>query len=315
MDETLGALPSLGAIRVFDAAARLGSFTRAAGELHMTQAAVSYQIKLLEAQLGAPLFRRLPRGVALTEVGEQLSPAVIGAFRSMRAAFAQIHDRTAHNLSITALPSIGASWLVPRLGAFQLHHPELAVRLETAKRTVDFDAEPFDIGLRGGLGKWPGLESDLLLRNVFTPLCRPELAAQLAKRSPRALLEHRLFGRPETWRRWFAATGVDPGELPRRRDLDYDIDQYNVTAAIEGHGIALASPEIFGRELETRRLARPFDQTVPPGDVGDFWLVYPTARRLAPKIVAFRRWILAEAKGTPIKARSRRPQPRAIHAP
>src|SRR5215471_12614414 len=118
MDDPTTALPALGAIRVFDAAARLGSFTRAAAELHMTQAAVSYQIKLLEEQVGAPVFRRLPRGVALTELGEQLAPAVTAAFRAMHSAFVQVHDHTAHNLSITALPSIGASWLVPRLGAF-----------------------------------------------------------------------------------------------------------------------------------------------------------------------------------------------------
>jgi len=252
--------------------------------------------------------------VVLTEVGEQLSPAVIGAFRSMRTAFAQVHERTAHNLSITALPSIGASWLVPRLGGFQLKHPELAVRLETSKRTIDFDTEAFDVGLRGGHGTWPGLESDLLLKNELTPMCLPALAAQLTRRSPRALLEHRLFGRPEIWRRWFAAVGVEPVDLPRRRDLDYDIDQYNVTAAIEGHGIVLASPDIFSRELESRRLARPFEQTVPAGHVGDFWLVVPTARRLAPKIVAFRRWILAEARGTqrtPPRPRARRPPGRA----
>jgi LysR family glycine cleavage system transcriptional activator len=296
MDGTADVLPSLGAIRAFDAAARLGSFTRAASELHMTQAAVSYQIKLLEDHLGAPLFRRLPRGVALTETGEQLAPAVLGAFRSMRAAFAQVHDRTAHQLSITALPSIGASWLVPRLGTFQLAHPELAVRLETSKRTIDFATEPFDVGLRGGDGTWPGLESDRLLENVFTPMCLPALAAQLARRTPRALLEHRLFGPPAIWQRWFAAVGVDAGELPRRRDLDYDIDQYNVTAALEGQGVVLASPDIFSREVESGRLARPFDTTVSSGDVGDFWLVYPTARRLAPKIVAFRRWILAEVR-------------------
>jgi LysR family glycine cleavage system transcriptional activator len=292
------ALPSLGAIRVFDAAARHASFTRAASELHMTQAAVSYQIKLLEDHLGAPLFRRQPRGVVLTELGEQLAPTVIGALRAMRTAFAQVHDRTARNLSITALPSIGASWLVPRLGAFQLHHPDLAVRLDTSIRTIDFDIEPFDVGLRGGHGRWPGLEADLLLRNVLTPLCSPAIAASLARRSPRALLEHRLLGKPEDWRRWFAAAGHAHIELPRRQEIDYDIDQFNVTAASEGHGIALASPDVFGRDLESRRLARPYEASVPAIEVGDFWLVYPSARRLAPKIVAFRRWILAEAKAT-----------------
>lgn len=289
-------MPSLGAIRVFDAAARHGSFTRAASELHMTQAAVSYQIKLLEDQVGAPLFRRLPRGVALTELGEQLSPAVTSAFRSMRAAFAQVHDRTARQLSITSLPSIGASWLVPRLGVFQLQHPELAVRLEIARRVVDFDTEPFDVGLRGGSGRWPGLDAELLLRNSFTPLCSPAIAAGLARRSPRALLEHRLLGALEDWRRWFTAAGHASAELPRRLGLDYDIDQFNVTAAMEGHGVALASPDVFARELETGRLARPYELTIDAGAVGDFWLVYPTARRLAPKIAAFRRWVLAEAR-------------------
>jgi LysR family glycine cleavage system transcriptional activator len=304
------ALPSLGAIRVFDAAARHGSFTRAASERHMTQAAVSYQIKLLEDQVGAPLFRRLPRGVALTELGEQLSPAVTGAFRAMRTAFAQVHDRTARSLSITALPSIGASWLVPRLGAFQLHHPDLAVRLDTMRRIVDFDSEPFDVGLRGGHGRWPGVEADLLLRNVFTPLCSPAVAAGLARRSPRALLEHRLIGKPDDWRRWFAAAGVAGVELPRRHDVEYDIDQFNVTAAIEGHGVALASPDVFARELETRRLARPYALSIDAGALGDFWLVYPTARRTAPKIVAFRRWILAEARAAQ-PAATRAPRPRA----
>src|SRR5512138_533127 len=108
-------IPPLAAVRVFEAAARHGSFTRAAAELHMTQAAVSYQIKQLESQLGAPLFRRLPRGVALSELGEQLAPAVGSAFRAMRLAFGQVVDRAAHDLAISALPAIGAGWLVPRL--------------------------------------------------------------------------------------------------------------------------------------------------------------------------------------------------------
>lgn len=295
MDDASLGLPSLGAIRVFDAAARLGNFTRAAAELHMTQAAVSYQIKLLEDQVGAPVFRRVARGVVLTELGEQLAPAVTGAFRAMRTSFAQVHDRTARNLAITALPSIGASWLVPRLGSFQLAHPELSVRLETSKRSVDFDVEPFDVGLRGGGGKWPGLEADRLLRNEFTPLCSPALATQLARRAPRALIERRLFGKPDDWRRWFAAAGVT-GELPARISIDYDIDQYNVTAALEADGVVLTSPEVFARDLESHRLARPYPLAIDSGGVGDFWLVYPTARRLAPKIVAFRRWILAEAR-------------------
>lgn len=293
-------LPPLSSVRVFEAAARHRSFTRAAEELHMTQAAVSYQIKQLEQQLGAPLFRRRPRGVELTDLGERLAPAIGGAFRAMRVAFGQVRDRAANELAISALPAIGAGWLVPRLGAFQLANPQLSVRLDVSIRVVDFELDPFDVALRAGSGSWPGCEAERLFPRELVPLCSPRLRPP--PRNARWLLEHRLLGPLDLWRRWFAAAGLPDVELPARTGVAYDLDQFHIATAIEGHGIALASADLFSRELETGRLVRA--STTALVDGRGYWLVYPGARRLAPKIAAFRAWILGEARAQRRAARA-----------
>ena len=149
-------LPPLAAVRAFEAAARLGSFTRAGEELGMSQAAVSYQIKLLEERVGTPLFLRAPRQVRLTDTGRRLSAAVSEAFDALRAAFASIDDDARGVLTISAVPAFAANWLAPRIGAFQLRHPDIAVRMSTTNRLVDFAREEVDAALRAGRGDWPG---------------------------------------------------------------------------------------------------------------------------------------------------------------
>jgi LysR family glycine cleavage system transcriptional activator len=156
-------LPPLAAIRCFEAAARHQSFTRAAEELGMTQAAVSYQIKLLEDRVGGPLFIRGTRGVTLTEMGRQLAPSITEAFAQLRGAFSLLRETAENVLNITALETFTTNWLVPRLGSFQVAHPEIAVRLDASGRIVDFTREEFDVGIRSGDGKWPGLVSHGLL--------------------------------------------------------------------------------------------------------------------------------------------------------
>ncbi|RRN59148.1 LysR family transcriptional regulator [Pseudoxanthomonas sp. SGNA-20] len=150
-------LPPLSSLRAFEAAARLGSFSRAAAELNMTPAAVSYQIKQLEARLGVVLFRRFPRRVELTANGDMLAPAISGAFATMRAAVAQTVERAQDELSITTLPTVGATWLAPKLGRFKARMPALRVRLDMSVPTADLDALDFDVAIRSGLGTWPGL--------------------------------------------------------------------------------------------------------------------------------------------------------------
>jgi LysR family transcriptional regulator, glycine cleavage system transcriptional activator len=150
-------LPPLAAIRAFEAAARLESFTQAANELGLTQAAVSYQIKQLEDRVGAPLFLRQARKVVLSDMGKRLAPAVSDAFHRLTLAFDALRATDEGVLSVTAVQTICTNWLVPRLGAFQIAHPNIAVRLDASSRWVNFAEEPFDIGIRSGHGDWPGL--------------------------------------------------------------------------------------------------------------------------------------------------------------
>lgn len=285
------ALPSLSAIRAFEAAARLGSFTRAADELHMTQAAVSYQIKQLEQRLGLGLFHRQPRQVVLTPAGQRLAPAVLDAFKQLRMAFAQALERAETELAITALPTIAATWLVPRLGAFQLAHPRLAVRLDTAVQLVDLSRGEFDVGIRIGAGKWPGLHADFLLPSLFAPLCSPALRERL--RTPADMLALPRFGRERWWRAWFAAAGLPDADLTAKPGVELDVEQHAVTAAIAGHGVAISSPLFFEQDVAAGRLLQPFDPVV--RDQRDYWLTYPTALGTSEKIRAFRAWLLAQA--------------------
>ncbi|WP_242102535.1 transcriptional regulator GcvA [Lysobacter sp. M2-1] len=284
-------LPPLPAIRAFEAAARLGSFTRAADELHMTQAAVSYQIKQLEQRLGLGLFHRQPRQVVLTPAGHRLAPAVLDAFKQLRTAFAQAIERVETELAITALPTIAAAWLVPRLGAFQLAHPRLAVRLDTAVELVDLNRGEFDVGIRIGAGEWPGLDADFLLPSLFTPLCSPALRERL--RTPADMLALPRFGRERWWRAWFAAAGLADADLTAKPGVELDVEQHAVTAAIAGHGVALSSPLFFEQDIAAGRLLQPFELVV--RDQRDYWLTYPTTLRTSEKIRAFRTWLLAQA--------------------
>lgn len=287
-------LPPLPAIRAFEAAARLGSFTRAAEELHMTQAAVSYQIKQLEQRLGLSLFQRQPRHVTLTPAGQRLAPAVLDAFRQLHAGFAQTLERVEAELAITSLPTIAATWLVPRLGAFQLAHPKLAVRLDTGVPLADLTQGEFDVGIRIGAGDWPGLHADFLLPSLFTPLCSPALRERL--RTPQDLLALPRFGRERWWRAWFAAAGVPDADLAAKPGVELDIEQHAVTAAIAGHGVAISSPLFFELDLAAGRLLQPFDVVV--RDQRGYWLAYPAARRHSEKIRAFRTWLLEQAAVT-----------------
>ncbi len=290
-------LPPLSAIRAFEAAARLASFTRAAEELGMTQAAVSYQIKRLEQRLGLALFQRLPRKVALTRAGERLAPAVLDSFQALRGAFAQALERSQTELAITALPTIAANWLVPRLGAFQLANPRLAVRLDTGVPLIDLAQGDFDLGIRNGLGDWPGLAAHFLLPSLFTPLCSPALLETGALASPADLLTLPRMGRERWWRAWLDAAGVADADLSARPGVEFGVEQYEVTAATAGHGVAITSPLFFRAELAAGRLVQPFELVL--RDARDYWLAYPAARRHSAKIQAFRDWILDQAAREP----------------
>ena len=287
-------LPPLAAVRAFEAAARLGSFTRAAEELAMTQAAVSYQIKLLEERVGAPLFLRRPRQVALTDAGRRLSAEVTEAFDRLRAAFAAVRDEAEGVLTISALHAFASNWLAPRLGAFQLAHPGLAVRLTVSNRMTDFAREDVDAGVRSGKGPWPGLETHRLMPVRFTPVCSPDLLRRFGGvRSPADLLRLPLLTPSDPWwRQWFALAGVDAPALAGRGGIELDTQQMEGTAALAGQGVAMVTPALWRDELRAGRLVQPFDAV---GHEGSFyWLVYPKTRRQVAKLRAFRDWLLEQ---------------------
>ncbi len=167
-------LPPLSAVRVFEAAARHQNFTQAAGELGMTQAAVSYQIRILEERLGAPLFARVKGRVQLTEAGRRVAPLVGRAFETLEDAFSGFVAEDQAVLSLSAAQTMATTWLAPRLGSFQVRHPDLAVRLSTDNRLVDFSTGEFHAAIRVGRGDWPGLKCHFLFRMYFSPICSAE---------------------------------------------------------------------------------------------------------------------------------------------
>jgi LysR family glycine cleavage system transcriptional activator len=290
-------LPPLTAVRAFEAAARHQSFTKAAEELGMTQAAVSYQVKLLEDRLGRPLFHRMPKKVELSETGRRLAPAVASAFHGLHTAFAELRETDDAVLAITAVHTFATNWLVPRLGAFQQQHPEIAVRIDLSSRRVDFTREEFDIGIRGGGGTWPGLISHQLIPIAFTPLCSPDFLARHGPwRDPADMLRApRLDAHDEWWRLWCRAAGIAdmPATVPSNVSLD--VQSLLGTAAIAGQGVAMLMPAFFAGDLAAGRLVQPF--TLMARDDTAYWLVYPETRKNVRKIRAFRDWILGELNG------------------
>ena len=289
-------LPPLTAVRAFEAAARHQSFTKAAEELGMTQAAVSYQVKVLEDRLGKPLFIRQPKKVELSDTGRRLAPAVAAAFQGLHAAFAELKETDDAVLAATVVHTFATNWLVPRLGAFQQAHPEISVRIDLSGRNVDFTREEFDIGIRGGRGKWPGLRADQLFPIAFTPLCSPDFVARHGPwNGPADMLKApRLDAHDVWWRIWCETAGVEHVPPTAPASVSLDVQSLLGTAAIAGQGIAILMPAFFSADIAAGRLVQPFPELAT--DDSAYWLVYPETRKSVRKIRAFRDWILGELK-------------------
>jgi LysR family glycine cleavage system transcriptional activator len=309
MADILASIP-LSAIRVFEAAARLNSFTRAAEELGITQAAVSWQVKALEKRLEQPLFLRRPREVALTPSGERLARAASEAMTALRTALSDLSETGEGVLAITTMHTVANQWLAPRIGAFQISHPRIAVRIDSSTRPMDLARENMDVAIRSGRGEWPGLQTHYLFPNIQIPLCTPAIRDQLGGLSrAEDLLNAPRIGAPEEWAVWFAAAGVSgpEGALAAPR-LAGDSQTLEVASAFGGQGVALANPILFSAELASGRLVAPSPIYAHYGP--GYWLAYPADRRRAPKIRAFRDWLLACIDEDPMIAR----YPRAAEA-
>jgi len=297
-------IPPLAAVRVFEAAARHLNFTRAADELGMTQAAVSYQIKLIEERLGTTLFVRNGRRVALSAAGQRLGPQISGAFDQLDEAFAKVREEEGGVLTISAAPGIAASWLGPRLARFQMSKPDIAVRLQATHDLVDFNRDPVDVGIRIGQGLWPGLRAIEMFPASFSPMCSPSFFERVGPFAGAADLLKllRLNSDDIWWRAWFAEAGVEVGDDFDRKSIHVDSQVIEGMAAMAGEGVAMLTPAFWRREIESGHLIRPFDLVCANSS---FWLVYPEHKHGAAKVRAFREWILAEIESDPaLHARS-----------
>ena len=282
----------LNALRVFEAAARHGSFTRAGRELGMTQTAVSYQVKLLEETLGETLFLRQPRQVVLSEAGERLLPKVAEGLGKLAEAIADLRGASEQKLHIHSTPTFALQWLSRTLGDFQLRHPNVAVRLSTSQDVIDFAKDEADVAIRWGKGDWPGLECHRVMRMNFTPMLSPALSESIGGvKAPAHLLKLPIVSaRDIWWRTWFSAAGIDDPDLERYPPNELGTQTIDAQIAIAGQGVAILNPGHFRAEVAAGQLFQPFELTC--NDGRDYWLAYPQNRRGIPKIRAFRDWIL-----------------------
>ena len=286
-------LPPLAAVRVFEAAARHENFTAAANELGMTQAAVSYQVKLLEERLGAPLFRREKRRVVLTDAGRKAAPQITRAFDAIDAAFGAIRADDEAVLTVSTSNTFANTWLAWRLGSFQMNHPEMAVRLLTSDALADFVSDDVDVAIRAGLGGWEELHEELLVRIDFTPMCSPGFLRRHGPFEPEDLLRvPQISPHDPWWPFWLREAGVEVPDGPPRVGVRLDSQAHEGHAAIAGQGIAMLTPFFWRNDLAEGRLVRPFEQVSTRGYA--YWLCYPEARRGVPKIRRFREWLQAE---------------------
>jgi LysR family glycine cleavage system transcriptional activator len=290
-------LPPLAAVRAFEAAARHENFTAAAAELGMTQAAVSYQIRLLEERIGAPLFRRERRRVVLTEAGRRAAAPIVRAFDTIDAAFAELRAQDDGMLTISTSQTFANTWLAWRLGAFQMSRPEMAVRLVVSEALADFVTDEVDVAIRSGLGPWEGLSADLLVPIDFTPMCSPAFLAQHGTTlTAEDLLRLPMISPHDPWWScWLREAGLDVVDGGRTRaGVRMDSQANEGAAAMAGQGVAMLTPFLWRNDIADGRLVRLFGQTSSRGDA--YWLVGPDHRRNVSKIKRFREWLIAEVR-------------------
>ena len=283
----------LNALRAFEAAARHLSFTRAAIELNVTQAAVSHQVKLLEQRLGVTLFRRLPRGLMITEEGLALLPALQDSFDRMAAMLERFEDGHVREvLKLGAVGTLAVGWLLPRLADFREKYPFIDLRLSTNNNRVDIAAEGLDYTIKFGNGAWHDIEAEALFEAPLSVLSIPSIARQL--KAPEDVAHQTLLRsyRADEWPSWFEAAGVSP---PPIRGMVFDSSVLMVEAALQGAGVALAPPLMFSRQFAAGIIEQPFDITI---SKGSYWLTRLKSRSVTPAMEMFRNWLAGMAAET-----------------
>lgn len=301
-------LPSLNGLKAFEASARHESFTRAAAELHVTQGAVSQQVKALEDELGVKLFLREHQRLAITDAGRAYLEVVRDAFDRISSGTERLLQRQASGLlNVSTSPNFAAKWLVHRLGRFSEAHPEIDLRISASMHHVDFAREEVDVAVRHGDGRWPGLHVTRLCEEQLFPVCSPTLLQGPNRlRSPADLKRQPLLHANDAshWTRWLQAarvTGIDV-----ERGVVFNQASMAIDAAIQGQGVAMARTALAAWDLLAGRLVRPFALALDAPFA--LWIVCPKATAELPKIATFRRWLLEEAAQDTARLSKREPR-------
>lgn len=303
-------LPGTRPLRTFEAAGRHLNFTRAADEVGLTPAAVSYQIKEIEDQLGVVLFIRTSRSIRLTPAGAVLLQAAadtldtlqLGVNRARRLARGSAHLR----ISLSA--RFATNWLLPRLPQFRAANPALELTFDITDEVRDFDVDDVDVAIRFGTGNYEHARSDRLFNTVIVPVCSPSLIESgVSLEEPRDLFHHTLFQVDwktdgmvwPNWRMWMAAAGIN--DFDDSRCIGFSDSGYVVQAVIEGGGVGLADLDMIANDLAQGRLIRLVDIGVSVAQEYAYHLVYPESSGQDPRVLAFRAWMLNET-GQPIRS-------------
>ncbi len=300
-------LPPLNALRVFEAAARHLSFTRAADELHVTPGAVSQQIKSLEDFIGAPVFRRQKRALLLTDEAQASLPVLREGFEKLAEAGRILSSRNdTGKLTVSVAPSLAAKWLVPRLDRFRERFPDVDVWVSACMDIVDFAVDDVDIAIRYGPGGYQGLEVEHLMSETIVPVCSPRLMLGAHPlKTPKDLVHHTLLhdGSPDkdescpTWPMWLKAAGVS--DVDGQRGPKFNQSSLVIEAAVAGRGVALAKSQLALADLEAARLVIPFDMTTPSAFA--YYIVHPHSKGKSAAVKAFKEWLREEAAAAPEK--------------
>lgn len=286
-------LPPLSALRPFEAAARLESFTRAAAELHLTHGAVSHQVRALEEHLGTPLFARHGKRVQLTAAGRAFAERVRGALEEIAMAAESLRVRRDDRLKVSVLPSFASRWLMPRLIRFMDANPGLEVNVIASIALADFAGDEIDVAIRFGVGPWPPLVCEKFLDDEYFPVASPKWKRGKLPKTPRDLLTAGIIREDrDYWDQWFERAGVPIEEVRAIRGPTFNDSTFSLQAAARGEGIALARRSIVGEDLERGTLKRLFDITAPSRE--RYWFVSPKESANAAKVKAFRQWVRDE---------------------
>jgi len=297
-------LPGTRALRTFEAAARHLNFTRAANEVGLTPAAVSYQVKEIEDQLGVVLFTRTSRSMQLTPAGAVLFEAAADALDSLQRAAGRARRMTrgSAHLRISLSARFAANWLLPRLSRFRAAHPGVELSFDITDQVRDFDADDVDVAIRFGNGRHEHALSHRLFDMVIAPVCSPKLLETGPRlKEPRDLFHHTLchldWKNDEmvwpNWRMWMAEAGID--DFDDSRCLAFPDSSHVVQAAVEGGAVGLADLAMIANDLVEGRLVRLFDIGVGVATGYAYHLVYPDSGGKDPRVLAFREWMLDEA--------------------